>query len=1250
MATFSITVKNQGNADATDIDVIDYVPTGMAVAATQPSMPTTTDLGAAVTITETAPTYTIDALDAGDSVTFDITLEITDLGMPEFRNAAEISDFLDADGNPTIDVDSTPDTSDTDDVIDEPTDPDNPANSHNDIDYDPDNDGNVHEPTPGDEDDHDVEVLVIVYEPSIDIEKDTNGVQADTGTGPLIIPGNAVEWTFVVTNDGNVDLADVVVGDTVTTDNGTTSTAISCDWLNSSDPLTPARNLSVGESVTCTSTAPSNAQSGQYRNEGDVTGTPVADATTADPDNPVRLQDLDGNDLADVVDDDPSAYFGPEPSIDIEKDTNGNQADVIADQDADYAVGDAITWTFEVENTGNVDLSDVEVNDSTTIDNLTTSTAISCDWPNSSDPLTPARNLSVGETVTCTATAVGGAQAGQYGNLSDVTGTPVADATTADPDNPVRLQDEFGGDLADVTDDDPSHYFAIADPSIDIEKDTNGNQADVIADQDTLAIGTPITWTFEVENTGDVDLDNVVVTDDVTLDNLTTSTAITCDWPNSSDPLTPADRLSVGETVTCTATSPSAALAGQYRNDSEVNGTPVDDATAATPNVLQDVNGVDLPDVFDLDPSHYFGAAIPSIDIEKDTNGFDADTGTGPLIIPGNAVEWTFVVANDGNVDLADVVVGDTVTEDNGTTSTAISCDWPNSSDPLTPARNLSVNETVTCTATAPSTAQAGQYRNLSDVAGTPVADAVTADPDNPVRLQDIDGNDLPDATDTDPSAYFGPEPSIDIEKDTNGNQADTLAAQDADYAVGDAITWTFEVENTGNVDLSDVVVSDSIVIDNLTTSTAITCDWPNSSDPLTPARNLSAGETVTCTATAVGGAQAGQYGNLSDVVGTPVADATTADPDNPVRLQDEFGGDLADVTDDDPSHYFAIANPSIDIEKDTNGNQADVIADQDTLAIGAAVTWTFEVENTGDVDLDNVVVTDDVTLDNGTTSTAITCDWPNSSDPLTPADRLSVGETVTCTATAPSNAVAGQYRNDSEVTGDPVDDATDPAPTPLVDVDGNDLPDVFDLDPSHYFGAAVPSIDIEKDTNGVQADSGTGPLVVPGNAVTWTFEVENTGNVDLSDVVVGDTVTEDNGTTSTAITCDWVNSSDPLTPDRNLSVGETVTCTATAPSTAQAGQYRNLSDVSGTPVADATTADPDNPVPLQDIDGNDLPDATDTDPSAYFGPEPSIDIEKDTNGNQADTHPAQHADFIRIGDPDGRGRSWSTNTGDVDL
>jgi hypothetical protein len=66
----------------------------------------------------------------------------------------------------------------------------------------------------------------------------------------------------------------------------------------------------------------------------------------------------------------------------------------------------------------------------------------------------------------------------------------------------------------------------------------------------------------------------------------------------------------------------------------------------------------------------------------------------------------------------------------------------------------------------------------------------------------------------------------------------------------------------------------------------------------------------------------------------------------------------------------------------------------------------------------------------------------------------------------------------------------------------------VFDADPSHYFGARA-GIDLEKETNGQDADAPPGPQVQLGDPLTWTYVVRNTGNVDLTGV----TVTDDNGT-----------------------------------------------------------------------------------------------------------------------------------------
>ena len=84
-----------------------------------------------------------------------------------------------------------------------------------------------------------------------------------------------------------------------------------------------------------------------------------------------------------------------------------------------------------------------------------------------------------------------------------------------------------------------------------------------------------------------------------------------------------------------------------------------------------------------------------------------------------------------------------------------------------------------------------------------------------------------------------------------------------------------------------------------------------------------------------------------------------------------------------------------------------------------------------------------------------------------------------------PAIAVPGQYANVGTVT------AVDLAGTPI----GID-PAI--TDPSHYFGVQS-SIDVEKATNGEDADNAPGPYLPVGSPVTWTYVVTNTGNTELT-------------------------------------------------------------------------------------------------------------------------------------------------------
>jgi uncharacterized repeat protein (TIGR01451 family) len=125
-----------------------------------------------------------------------------------------------------------------------------------------------------------------------------------------------------------------------------------------------------------------------------------------------------------------------------------------------------------------------------------------------------------------------------------------------------------------------------------------------------------------------------------------------------------------------------------------------------------------------LDPNDFGEVPDPAIDIEKATNGEDADVPTGPVLQVGDAVTWTYVVTNTGNLPLSNVVVTDNILG---------VIPGPDSGD----TNNNGILETTeTWTYSANGTAQLGQYTNLADVVGVP-----------PVG---------PPVADEDPSYYFG--------------------------------------------------------------------------------------------------------------------------------------------------------------------------------------------------------------------------------------------------------------------------------------------------------------------------------------------------------------------------------------------------------------------------------------------------------------------------------------------------------------
>ena len=125
---------------------------------------------------------------------------------------------------------------------------------------------------PGDSDlTIDAGLVEFVPAPGIDIEKATNGVDADTAPGVELIVGEVATFTFVATNTGNVDLADVSITDDVL------------------GPICGIENLAVGASETCETTA--TVTEGQQTNVATATGQPIDPATGEPVGDPVTADD-----------------------------------------------------------------------------------------------------------------------------------------------------------------------------------------------------------------------------------------------------------------------------------------------------------------------------------------------------------------------------------------------------------------------------------------------------------------------------------------------------------------------------------------------------------------------------------------------------------------------------------------------------------------------------------------------------------------------------------------------------------------------------------------------------------------------------------------------------------------------------------------------------------------------------------------------------------------------------------------------
>ena len=705
--------------------------------------------------------------------------------------------------------------------------------------------------------------------------------------------GDVITYSYVVANTGNVTLTDVSVSDV---HSGTGA-------LSAFSPATVA-TLPVGQSTTFTATY--TVTQDDIDAGTDITNTATAAATPA------------GGTFMPPTDDETVTIEGPMPAMTVAK---------TASKTTNATVGDIITYSYEVVNTGNVTMSFVSITD----DHQGTGT-LSAITPGAINDFAP------GATATFTAS---------YTVTQDDidAGTDITNEATL---NGVPER----GSYTPVTD---TEAVSTQDPAPDM---TVTKSADQTSD---AAVGDVITYTYVAVNTGNVTMINVSISD-------------VHSGTGTLSAFTPANvsSLAVGETA----------------------------SFAATYTVTQaDVDaGTDITNIATLNATPASGTYTPATDDETVTTDagapeitFTKTASDTSDVKVGDIITYTYTAINTGNVTINDVSVSD-VHSGTGTLSA------------ITPATfaTLNVGQTASFTASYEVT--------QADIdAGAPITNEAT------VTGIPSQGS-LPVTTADETVTAEDGAPSLSLDK----------RAVDMNFAVvGDIISYEYDVVNTGNVTISGLSVSD----DKIAT---INC----------PVTTLAPGESTTCEAdyaVTQDDLNAGSVTNIASVDGTPTGGSLTPPTDT-----ETVNGTQAPA--------FTLAKTAIDT---------------DFTMVGDTLGYEYLVTNTGNVEITNISVSDDKIA-------TINC----------PVTSLMPTESVTCTGTysvTQDDIDAGTVTNIAEVTGTPA---------------GGTLASAGDTET--VSGTQSPALTTVKTAL-------TTDFTMVGDMLDYEYVVTNTGNTTITDAITVD-------------------------------------------------------------------------------------------------------------------------------------------------
>jgi len=785
-------------------------------------------------------------------------------------------------------------------------------------------------------------------------------VNADEDSSGDISVGDTLTYTITASNNGAATLTNLVVTDSMITPSATTCASVApgatcvlvgnyvvtaADVASGSidntagadsdqtDPTTDVETVTVPTpAMTLDKAAPVNADEDGSTDlsVGDtltytITATNSGTATltnlvVSDPlITPSSAINNTATSIADQVGpiDDSETVPVPQPAMLIDK-----PAPIATDPDgsSDLSVGDVLTYTITATNTGTSVLTNLVVSDP-----LITPASTTC--------------LSVAPSATCVLI-------GNYTvTAADVTAGVINNTATANADQVGPLDD--------------SESVVLPTPSHSLNKAVPSN-----ADEDGSAdasVGDTLTYTITATNTGTATLTNLVITDALITPS-TTNCAV----------VAPAATCVLTGTYVVTAADVAAGVINNTATSDSDQTDPVDDTQSV--NLAGPSHVIDKPAPTNADEDGSTDVSVGdtlTYTVTATNNGsanlsnlvvsdplITPSSATCALVIPGD----TCVLTGTYVVSAADVIAG-TIANTASSVSDQTSVQTDDETVPVpTPALgldkaapsnadedgsgDLSVNDTLTYVITATNTGTAtltnvnvadalitpnaatcpsvapgaicvltGTYTvTAADVAAGSIANTATATSDQTPQVDDTENTPMPG-------------PAFDLDKAAPVN---TDEDGSTDISLGDTLTYTITATNTGNANLTNLVVSDPLI---------------------TPT-------TTTCSIVPVGGncVLSGTYVvQAGDVAAGTINNTATADSDQTDPLSD-----TETVPVPTPAHSINKPAPALV----DNDNSTD-------MSVGDGLNYTITATNTGTAVLTNLVVSDPLITPN-TTSCAL--------------------------------------------------------------------------------------------------------------------------------------------------------------------------------------------------------------------------------------------------------------------------------------